>query len=118
MPDIISPIDHGVAFTYNELSQAEAFARLDEVQPFAEPVGQRLAARAGLAADGEERRLGVVAPARRRATRLDRGVASVTQVRQNRFETVHHVAALSFASRKPQAERTSTPPKKSPRFPS
>lgn len=29
MADIISPIDHGVAFTYHELSEAEAFARLD-----------------------------------------------------------------------------------------
>lgn len=29
MPDIVSPIDHKVAFSYPELSEAEAFARLD-----------------------------------------------------------------------------------------
>lgn len=32
MADIISPIDHGVAFTYHELSEAEAFARLDAAE--------------------------------------------------------------------------------------
>ncbi len=32
MPDIVSPIDHAVAFTYHELSEAEAFARLDAAQ--------------------------------------------------------------------------------------
>ncbi len=32
MADIISPIDHGVAFTYDELSDAEAFARLDAAE--------------------------------------------------------------------------------------
>ncbi len=32
MPDIVSPIDHAVAFTYHELTEAEAFARLDAAQ--------------------------------------------------------------------------------------
>lgn len=32
MPDIVSPIDHGVAFSFHELSEAEAFARLDAAQ--------------------------------------------------------------------------------------
>ncbi len=32
MPDIVSPIDHGVTFTYHELSEVEAFARLDAAQ--------------------------------------------------------------------------------------
>jgi len=32
MPDIVSPIDHAVAFTYHELSEVEAFAKLDAAQ--------------------------------------------------------------------------------------